>query len=128
MHTRASGELGERIAAAFLILKGYRILDANVRVARREVDLVAQDGNAIVAVEVKLRWGRRFGAAIEAIDERKQRRMTQAALGFLKAHRLLEHAARFDVVAITWADESTQPKIEHFENAFPPVGSGQFYN
>ena len=44
--------------------------------------------------------------------------MTQAALAYLKAHGLLEYAARFDVVAITWPDDAARPTIEHFENAF----------
>ena len=54
--------------------------------------------------------------------------MTQAALGYLKANRLLEYSARFDVVAITWPADSRKPKIEHFRNAFAPVGSGQFFS
>ena len=113
MHTRASGELGERIAAAFLTLKGYRILDANVRVARREVDLVAQDGNAIVAVEVKLRWGRRFGAAIEAIDERKLGRLRVALSGI--ARELGSNASpRIDVVTIDVEESGERMSVEHY--------------
>ena len=57
MNTRRTGELGERIAAAFLAIKGYEIIDTNYRFARREIDLVARDGAAVVAVEVKLRRG-----------------------------------------------------------------------
>jgi hypothetical protein len=30
----------------------------------------------------------------------------------------LEHAARFDVIAITWPPGKGQPVIEHFKNAF----------
>jgi putative endonuclease len=113
MHTRASGELGERIAAAFLTLKGYRILDANVRVARREVDLVAQDGDAIVAVEVKLRWGRRFGAAVEAIDERKLGRLRVALSGI--ARELGSNVSpRIDVVTIDVDESGDRLSLEHY--------------
>jgi len=111
MHTRASGELGERIAAAFLTLKGYRIVDANVRVARREVDLVARDGNAIVAVEVKLRWGRRFGAAVEAIDDRKLARL-RVALAGLARESGDSGSPRIDVVTIDVDETGDRMTVE----------------
>jgi len=113
MSTRATGELGERIAAAFLKLKGFEIVDANVRVARREVDLVARDGDAIVAVEVKLRWGRRFGAAVEAIDERKLARIRVALSGIA---RELGGAGspRIDVVTIDVDESGDRMSVEHY--------------
>lgn len=112
MHTRATGELGERIAAAFLTLKGYRIVNANVRVARREVDLVARDGSAIVAVEVKLRWGRRFGAAVEAIDERKLARLRVALSGL--AREVGDASPRIDVVTIDVDETGDRMTVEHY--------------
>lgn len=113
MHTRATGELGERIAAAFLTLKGYRILDANVRVARREVDLVASDGIAIVAVEVKLRRGSRYGSAAEAIDERKLARLRVALSGI--ARELGNHGSpRIDVVTIDIDEAGDRMTVEHY--------------
>ncbi len=78
-------------------------------------------------VEVKTRRSGDAGHPAEAIDSRKQQRMTQSALGYLKKNRLLEHAARFDVVAITWPENAERPTIEHYKNAFSPVGAGQFF-
>ncbi len=113
MHTRAVGELGERIAAAFLTLKGYRVIDANVRVARREVDLLVRDGESIVAVEVKLRWGRRFGAAVEAIDERKLGRLRVALAGI--ARETGEAVSpRIDVVTIDIDERGERMSLEHY--------------
>jgi hypothetical protein len=44
----------------------------------------------------------------------------------MKRHDLLECSARFDVVAVTWPERG-RPTIEHFKNAFEPVGlSGMF--
>ena len=113
MSTKATGELGERIAAAFLKLKGFEIVDANVRVAGREVDLVARDGSAIVAVEVKLRWGRRFGAAVEAIDERKLARIRVALSGI--ARELGDaRSPRIDVVTIDVDESGDRMSVEHY--------------
>lgn len=122
------GERGEDAAARYLKRKGYRILARHLDSRLGELDIVAVDGRTVVFVEVKTRATTDAGHPAEAIDEQKQRRMTQAALAYLKSHRLLNQSARFDVVAINWPDGSRQPMIEHFENAFAPVGSGQFYS
>ena len=37
-----------------------------------------------------------------SVDGVKQRKLTDAALAFLSKHHLLDHPARFDVVAISW--------------------------
>jgi putative endonuclease len=122
------GERGEDAAARHLKRKGYRIVARHVASRLGELDVVALDGRTIVFVEVKTRATSDAGHPSEAIDLRKQQRMTQAALAFLKARGLLNHTARFDVMAITWAENERRPTIEHFENAFSPVGSGQFFS
>ena len=52
----------------------------------------------------------------------------QQALAWLKRNRLLEHRARFDVVAILWPENSKTPEIRHYRNAFEAVGRGQMYS
>ncbi len=117
------GYLGERAAEKFLKRKGYKIVARGLRLRGEELDLVAVDGRTIVFVEVKTRRGPRFGHPTEAVDKRKQRRITRGALVFLKRHQLLEHKSRFDIVAITWPESAKKPTIEHFSAAFEAVGS-----
>lgn len=113
VNTRRRGELGEAVAAAFLTLKGYEIVERNVRFARREVDLVARDGGALVVVEVKLRWGGRYGTAAEAIDERKLGRLRTALAGIMRdAPRGL--TPRIDVVAVDVDESADRMVVEHF--------------
>jgi putative endonuclease len=125
--TGSLGQRGENAAARFLKRKGYQILARHVDSPLGELDIIAVDGRTIVFVEVKTRTSTDAGHPSEAIDARKQHRMTQSALAYLKSHGLLKYAARFDVVAITWPEESRRPVIEHFQNAFAPVGIGQFF-
>ena len=101
-----------------------RIWIRGYRTSQGEIDLIARDGDTIVFVEVK---SRRRGQPAEAVTAEKQRRLTLAAIHFLKHHRLLEQASRFDVVAIVWPDDNKAPTIEHFLNAFDAVGQGQMY-
>ena len=125
---KSLGERGEKAAARYLQRKGYHILACRVDQPLGEVDIIAVDGRTIVFVEVKTRKSADAGHPTEAVDERKQRRLTQAALAYLKPHGLLEYSSRFDVVAVTWPENSRRPTIEHFPSAFSATGAGQFFS
>ena len=125
---KSLGDRGEDAAANFLKRQGFHILARGLDSPLGELDIVAVDGRTVVFVEVKTRRSDDSGRASEAIDQRKEQRMTQAALAYLKSNRLLNYSARFDVVAIMWPDDARKPAIEHFKNAFSPVGAGQFFS
>ena len=113
MSTRQTGQWGEEIAALFLRLKGFEVIQANARFARREVDLVVKDGTWLVAVEVKLRWGNRFGSAAESIDERKLSRLRLALTGIARDLGLAL-SPRIDVVTIDVEPTGESMKVEHY--------------
>jgi putative endonuclease len=122
------GEQGEQAAARFLKRQGYKIIDRGCRSKVGEIDLVALDGETIVLVEVKTRRTDERGAPAEAVGPVKQRRLTRAALAYLKARGLLEQRARFDVVAVVWPSGASEPTIQHLKNAFEPAEAGQFFS
>lgn len=121
------GYSGEQQAARYLQRLGYRILARGHRQRLGEIDLIALDGRTLVFVEVKT-WRRGdIGDPSEAVDERKQERLTRAALVYLKKRHLLEQPARFDVVSVVWPAPEAKPEIRHFINAFEAVGKWQMY-
>jgi putative endonuclease len=122
------GERGERAAARYLRRRGYKIVARKDRGRLGELDLVAVDGRTVVFVEVKTRRSHDAGHPAEAVGPEKQARLTRLAVAFLKRHDLLEHPARFDVVAVTWPDGARRPTIDHLQNAFMAVGRGQMYS
>ena len=122
------GVRGEMLAEKHLKRLGYKIVARSRRTHLGELDLVAVEGRTVVFVEVKTRESHLAGHPAEAVDAEKQRRLTRAALGYLKRHDLLEHAARFDVIAITWPADGAKPFIEHIKNAFEAVGQGQMFS
>jgi putative endonuclease len=124
---KSLGRRGEDAATRFLKRLGYRILARGLDSRLGELDIIAVDDRTIVFVEVKTRTTTDAGHPADAIDATKQRRMTQAALAYLKSHGLLQYAARFDVVAVTWPENARRPTIEHYKNAFEPPGQGQLY-
>jgi putative endonuclease len=121
------GQRGEMAALRFLRRRGYKILARGDCVSRGEIDLVALDRRTIVFVEVKTRQSHDAGHPAEAVDEDKQRRLTDLAAGFLKRYGLLDYPARFDVIAITWPAGKRRPAIEHIKNAFEAVGRAEFF-
>lgn len=124
---RSLGERGEAAAARFLRRKGYRILERQWRCGAGELDLVALDGRVIVFVEVKTWRNAKGDHPAEAVDRKKQRRITRAALVYLKQHDLLESRVRFDVIAVTWPD-GQKPRIDHIRSAFPATGWNSLFS
>ncbi len=62
---------GEKVAAAHLVEAGWTLLDRNWRGTRGELDVVALDGDVLVAVEVKTRRGTGFGHPAQAVTPAK---------------------------------------------------------
>ena len=113
------GRMGEDVAADILKVAGYRIIERNYRCRGGEVDIVALDGKTVVFVEVKTRSSEEYGPPQLAVDGRKQRQLTRAAMTYLKEKRLLIWSARFDVVGIVVRGKNHE--VEHIKNAFDVV-------
>ena len=116
------GRRGENAAARYLQRRGYIIVARGQRGQVGELDLVAVQDRTVVFVEVKTRASHDAGHPADAVDQKKQERLTRVALAYLKRHDLLECKARFDVIAITWPDSKKAPLIEHIQNAFEATG------
>lgn len=115
--TKRIGDDGEAAARAYLERSGFRIVAANYRFRRKEIDIVAIGEGYLVFVEVKLRRGRGYGAPAEAVDARKRAAITLCARAFVHERRCDTMPCRFDVVAIDAAADGS-PRIEHIRNAF----------
>ncbi|MBE7718979.1 YraN family protein [Lacrimispora indolis] len=98
---REVGNEFEDAAAAYLEKNGYVILERNYRDRLGEIDIIAKNGIELVFVEVKYRRTLEKGDPAEAVHLLKQRKIRNAAKGYLYRHRLGEDIpCRFDVVAI----------------------------
>ena len=95
------GTQGESIAAAHLEAQGMRIIDRNFHTRYGEVDLIAEEGDAIVFVEVKTRRSGAYGTPEESVTPRKRERLLLTAQTYLQQHELDQRTWRLDVVAIT---------------------------
>jgi putative endonuclease len=126
------GQRSERSAARFLRKLGYRVLAANVSDPAGELDLLALDRETLVVVEVRSTASDRTNALEQtaaSVDFRKQRKITGAALRFLRARKLLgKISVRFDVLVLSWPARSREPVIQHIPHAFEASGKFQFFS
>jgi putative endonuclease len=115
------GDLGERIAAAHLESKGYRIIDRNFDAREGELDLVAVDGDEVVFVEVRTRKGSAAGQAERSVNPRKSAKVIRAARRYVDSHPDLDdHPLRIDVIAVELTRDGKLQHVEHYEDALRP--------
>ncbi|NGO39496.1 YraN family protein [Limisphaera ngatamarikiensis] len=112
------GALGERAARRHLEKAGLRFLTANYRTPRGELDLVFRDGDCLVFVEVKTRSSEEWGRPAAAVDTRRQRRLSRAALWYLRRIGQPRVKVRFDIVEVLLEHDQVR-QIRHLPNAFP---------
>lgn len=103
----------EQQAAAYLIEKGYTILERNYYAGHKEIDLVALEGGYLVFVEVKYRKNEKMGRPEEQITWKKMENLREAAKKYIYNKRLPQDTpCRFDVVCMLDAE------ISLIQNAF----------
>jgi putative endonuclease len=98
---QVSGARAERRVRLHYRLRGYRVLDSNVRAGGNELDIVVRRGRRLVFCEVKMRSGAGYGDPWEAVGPEKERRLRRAAEAFLARSRELgQLEVAFEVAAV----------------------------
>jgi putative endonuclease len=112
------GDMGEQIAADYLVKDGWRICERGFRTREGEVDIIARKGKCLTFVEVKTRRSHLYGRPEEAEGWRKQQKIRQVALSYLaqKGNGFYDEIS-FGVVAITMAPDGS-PSVDYIADAF----------
>lgn len=105
------GRLGEQLAGEWLRRAGFRVVAANLRTRRGEIDLLVRRRRLYVAVEVKAR--RNHPAPELLVDDARIERLASALQRLAPLLRPAPRELRVDVVAVRWLEE-TPPEIRHF--------------
>ncbi len=119
--TRERGRSAEDAAAAWLEVRGYRLVARNHATRRGEVDLVCLEGGVLCFVEVRSRSRLDYGTPAESVGVRKARRIVAAATDWALRHGGLEQPMRFDVVGVDLSGD--EPRFELFRGAFDASGA-----
>jgi len=117
MNSRDLGQRGERRAAWFYRLRGYSIVERNLRLQAGEIDLIARRGNTVAIVEVKTRQSLAAGEGFEAVDRRKRERLVRLGDQYAVIHPGVQ--LRYDILSLFWT--GWRFEVTHFPDAFRPV-------
>lgn len=113
MNNRKKGTEKEAVAEKFLRENGMHIIEKNFRCRQAEIDLIGKHSDYLVFVEVKYRKNNSCGFPEEAVNQKKQRKISNAARVYLYQHKIkAEQPIRFDVVAICGE------QLRWYQNAF----------
>ena len=108
------GKWGEDQAVEYLQHKGYTIIERDWKSGKRDLDIIAQDGNVIVFVEVKTRRNRLYGEPEESVDYHKLQNLQQAISHYVKFKHIRQEI-RFDIISIV-GTVGTDPDIQHIQD------------
>lgn len=110
-----TGQSGETIAKQYLISKNYKILETNYKNKIGEIDIIAMDGDILTFVEVKTRTSYSYGYAFEAVGFRKQRKIINTSMVYIKYKNLQDIQLRYDIIEVYMIKNM---EINHLVNAF----------
>lgn len=116
------GRSGEKAAAEFLKLKGYKIVVSNLRTPFGELDLVARHRNYTVFVEVKSRSTDSLGPPSLSVTWAKQRHIVRSALWYMAYHGRAHSYWRIDVVSVKLNSSRGVERIDIIESAVEDDG------
>jgi len=94
-----TGRRAELIAALYLQLKGYRVLERRFKTKAGEIDLIARKGSLLVIIEVKAR--KTLQLAHESISPQSKNRIAKAADIYVRKNSHVQNLGlRYDAVFI----------------------------
>lgn len=119
MNKREVGSRYEDIAVKYLSERGVKIIARNFRSRTGEIDIVGHDGEYYIFFEVKYRKNKEAGNPAEAVNIKKQYRISRVA-DYFRIYRKLKDSdnVRFDVISILGED------VIWYKNAFPYIPPG----
>ncbi|HEY2825199.1 MAG TPA: YraN family protein [Gemmatimonadales bacterium] len=108
---------GERVAARYLLARGWRLEAHRFRMGRLEIDLVMRRLDLVAFVEVKTRETNRYGSAVEAVTWTKRREIERVAQAWIDRHGRRSDTYRLDVIGVTLHSPGG-PTVVHVPDAF----------
>lgn len=113
---RAFGSGAEQLVVEHLERGGWTVRDRNVHCRFGELDVVAEKGDVLAFVEVRMRSTAAWGDPSMTVSRSKQRKVFLAATEYCQRHRLFQRVIRFDVASVVGRGRTGH--VEVIEDAF----------
>lgn len=119
INKRDFGLWGEEQACSFLVRHGYEILDRNFYAVGGEIDIVAQQAEAVCFIEVKTRSMADYfseDSAEKAVDQLKLKKLVFAARQYCKYKKIdmYDTEIRFEHVSVYVDRENKTVKFKKY--------------
>jgi putative endonuclease len=118
--TQRTGELGERIAADYLVKNKYTILERNYTCNLGEIDIIAEKHGILYFIEVKSRKmsvSNKGPTAEENMSRSKWQKMRKT-IDMYFAHKNVSRATNFStsLLAINFSEDKLSARVKHYKN------------
>ncbi|QAT85821.1 hypothetical protein EJ065_4268 [Corallococcus coralloides] len=113
---REAGDVAEAEGVRLLESQGFRVVARNWTCRYGELDIVAEQGELMCFVEVRMRSTAAWGDPSHTVSFAKQRRVVKAALHYLFQNGIDGRMVRFDVISVVGQGEHA--RVEHLPAAF----------
>lgn len=111
-----TGELGEQLAAEYILKKGFTILHQNWRHSHWEVDIIGHKKEVLHFIEVKTRRTKTFGYPEEDVSKKKILNLINASEEFLHLHPEWKRI-QFDILSINLFNHA-EPEYFYIEDVY----------
>lgn len=119
MYNKRIGDYGEQLAAKYLTKKGYKIINKNLKLSYKEIDIIANFKGKIVFIEVKTRTSELLGKAEDSMSAKKLHHLKKAISMYVGNNKNIDpNNIRLDLVCVDINISSKIAKIKHFEDLF----------
>jgi len=108
------GNFGEQIARDFLARRGYKIIDSNKKIGRREIDIITAINGTMVFVEVKTLATAWLTPAEEMLTRRQIEIIKKAIHLYCRNYRINMDNTRLDFISININRQTKKAKLKHY--------------
>ncbi len=109
------GKEGEKMAQAYLLKQGYKILATNWQFGHAEIDVLALKNDVLAVIEVKTRTSAKYGQPETFVSDKKKKLLMRAVNHYVEKYDLSVEI-RFDIISII-KNKYTE-SLTHIEDAF----------
>lgn len=118
IRTKEIGSRGEAIAKEYLEKTGHRIIAANHRVRRLEIDLIAEHGRQLIFLEVKTRFKSESDKDDIPLSGRQIKNLKRAIVDYCLKERIRSDRIRLDLITIFVNRATDMASLRHYRDIF----------
>jgi len=119
MQNKIIGNYGEKIASDYIRKKGYKIIDKNLKISYKELDIIAKHKGKLIFIEVKTRTSDFLGKAEDSMSAKKLHHLKKAINMYTSSNKSINpEMVRLDLICIDIDKVKKTAKIKHYKDIF----------